>query len=355
MAGRQLRVVLVGASSLLGKELGEELADSPLGTAEVLLVDEEATEGQMTVVGDEAAIIQRLGVDSFAGADFVFFAGAMEQTRGAWQAARQAGAMVIDLSGALAGEPEILTWSPWLGRQTPNGGKRATAFVEKKPDLKTVAIAVAGPIATLLALVAAKLTNGLQRPRTLAATVLQPASELGSRGMDELHQQTVSLLSFKDLPQEVFDAQVAFNVIGAFGAESKAKLADADRGMRSQYAALMNGQLPELNLQLLQIPVFHGYTASIFVQFEEKVRLAALRGALDGDKIVFAQDQTDLPSNLATAGLREYLMSAVSADGEGDSQSFWLYAAADNLKIAAVNAIDCALAMRSLRPQGKVQ
>ena len=43
-------------------------------------------------------------------------------------------------------------------------------------------------------------------------TVLEPASEHGRRGMDELHEQTVNLLSFQQLPKGVFDAQVAFNV-----------------------------------------------------------------------------------------------------------------------------------------------
>jgi aspartate-semialdehyde dehydrogenase len=34
---------------------------------------------------------------------------------------------------------------------------------------------------------------------------------------------------------------------------------------------------------------------------------------------------------------------------------FWLWAAADNLKLTAMNAVACALEMRRLRPQGKVQ
>ena len=355
MAGHRLKIAIVGASSLLAKELGEELTESALASAEVLLFDAEAAEGQVTAVGDEPAVIQRLSGSSFGGTDFVFFAGSAEQTRASWQAARQAGATVVDMSSALTGEAEVLTWSPWMGRQKPNGAAGKASFVEKKPDLKTTVIVAAGPMATLMAVLVAKLTNGLQAPRTLAATVLQPASEFGSAGMDELHQQTVSLLSFKDLPQELFDTQVAFNIVGTFGGEAKAKLADAERTMRTEYAALMNGQGPALNLQLLQAPVFHGYTASIFLEFETAVSLAAVRAALDGDKIQFAKDEVDHPSNLSTAGQREFLLSAVPAGPDEESRGFWLYAAADNLKIAATNAIDCALAMRSLRPQGKVQ
>jgi len=50
----------------------------------------------------------------------------------------------------------------------------------------------------------------------------------------------------------------------------------------------------------------------------------------------------DAPSNLSTAG-------------EEDGRRFWIWAAADNLKLSALNAVACALELRKLRPQGTVQ
>ena len=35
--------------------------------------------------------------------------------------------------------------------------------------------------------------------------------------MDELHQQTVNLLSFQSLPREQYDAQVSFNLLPVAG------------------------------------------------------------------------------------------------------------------------------------------
>ena len=188
----------------------------------------------------------------------------------------------------------------------------------------------------------------------MAATVLQPASEFGSPGLDELHQQTVSLLGFKDLPQEVFDAQTAFNVLTDLGEEASPRLSASARRIQDHYAALSNQQLPELALQLLQVPVFHGYTGSIFLEFTEDVGRSAIAKALAGGRIEITEGE-DLPSNLLAAG-RSDLLIRVAASGSSETSSrFWLSMAADNLKIAAANAIDCALGMRSLRPQGKVQ
>ena len=354
MPAQPLRVVIVGASSLLGKELSEEIADSALGTAEILLFDSEAVEGQITTVGEEASFIRRVGASSFDAAAFVFFAGSQEQAREYWKKARQAGATVVDLTYALAGQPEVMVWSPWVAPLNAGSTRGDDGVAARKPDLQTAAIVPAHPVATILALIATRLGAGGLQARALAATVLQPASEFGSPGLDELHQQTVSLLSFKDLPQEVFDAQTAFNVLANLGEDAPRKLADSAEIITAQYAALANARLPELALQVLQVPVFHGYTSSIFLELSTPVAKAGLAKALAGGRVEIMMDG-DLPSNLLAAGRSDVLLS-IAASGSGETSTrFWLCVAADNLKIAAANAIDCALGMRSLRPQGKVQ
>ena len=44
-------------------------------------------------------------------------------------------------------------------------------------------------------------------------TLLQPASERGNAGVDELQEQTVNLLNFQQLQNKVFSGQLAFNVL----------------------------------------------------------------------------------------------------------------------------------------------
>ena len=56
--------------------------------------------------------------------------------------------------------------------------------------------------------------------------------------MDELHQQTVSLLSFQSLPREQYDAQVAFNLLPLLGSAAKVKLAATQARIAEEYAAL---------------------------------------------------------------------------------------------------------------------
>ena len=48
--------------------------------------------------------------------------------------------------------------------------------------------------------------------------------------MDELHQQTVNLLSFQPLPKDVYDAQVAFNMLARHGQKSQPRSIPSRRG-----------------------------------------------------------------------------------------------------------------------------
>ncbi len=351
MANRMYRIGIVGASSLAGKEVSDELGESLLGASDFVLLDEEEAEGQMTSAGDEAAFIQRLETSSFDRMDFVFFAGGAEVTRKHWQDARRAGASIVDLTYALDGQKDVLVRAPWVADALAGKAKRTA----REPDLNTPAVVAAHPAAVMLTLAAAR----LQRKLTLAsvaATVMEPASEYGRGAMDELHQQTVNLLSFQTLPREQYDTQVTFNLLPVLGEGAKVKLALTERRIRTHYADLSGGLLPVLALQMVQAPVFHGYVVSLLVELGAPASVEQVEAALAGEHLDVVSGESDPPSNLSAAGQEDIMVRVTGDPGEnGESTRFWLWLAADNLKLAALNAIACASELRRLRPLGKVQ
>jgi aspartate-semialdehyde dehydrogenase len=222
-------------------------------------------------------------------------------------------------------------------------------------DLGTQTVVPAHPVVVMLGLVAARVQR--QFPlHALAATVMEPASEHGSAAMDELHQQTVSLLSFQDLPREQYDAQVSFNLLASLGDAAKVKLRGTEDRIRRQYQALSNGLLPPLALQVIQAPVFHGYAVSVYLETQEAVTLGQMEAALAGEHVDLVAEGSESPSNLSAAGQEEIMVRVrKSHEGEETGKRFWLWMAADNLKLAAVHAIACAGVLGRLRPTGKVQ
>jgi aspartate-semialdehyde dehydrogenase len=342
----EYKIALVGASSLLAKELKECLTESPLAAASFVLLDVEDAQGQLDQVGDEVTVVQVIGDNSFEDMDFTFFAGSEELTRKYWRHALRAGSSVLDLTGALEGEPGVLVRAPWL------------QDAASSPDLLTKAVVPANAGALALALMLDRLQE-VAEIRFAAATVLQPASEYGKEGLDELHQQTVSLLSFQNMPRAVFDTQAAYNTLASFGESATASLARAEERIRRHYALLAGDRLPDLRLQVIHAPVFHGQTFSICIELEQPVPLSSLEDALGGEHLDLVLEETDSPSNIAAAGQNDvlvWLKPEPPVDRvSGETSRFWLWAASDNLRLAAQNAVECALDLRRLRPHGQVQ
>jgi aspartate-semialdehyde dehydrogenase len=339
------KIAIAGASTLLGKELKDAVSESALAAANFSLLDEDDTLGQLDQVGDEITFVRAIDPDSFENVDFTFFCGSEDLTRRHWQEALRAGSTVLDLSGALDREPGVLVRAPWL--ESGAG----------EPDLFTPAVVPAHPAAIALGVLLERLQQASPL-RLASATMLVPASEFSRGAMDELHQQTVSLLSFQAIPRAIYDAQAAYNLLGGFGDSAKASLSGLESRIQRHYEALGGGRWPLLGLQAIAAPVFHGHTFSISVELERPMDIALLEEALGGEHVEIVIEDTDSPSNLAATGQNGILVRVRPVqDRRNPSQAsrLWLWAATDNLRLYAQNAVECALELRKLRPQGKVQ
>jgi aspartate-semialdehyde dehydrogenase len=185
------------------------------------------------------------------------------------------------------------------------------------------------------------------------ATALEPASEHGKRGMDELHEQTVNLLSFQQLPKSVFDTQVAFNLLNRYGDKSLPSLASVESRIQQHFRTLVQDKIAVPSLMLIQAPIFHGHAFSLYIELEKPATLEALVTTLAGGHIDVLQSGEESPSNVNAAG-QEQVQVMVRADPEREN-AFWIWAASDNLRISALTAVECAESMIAARPRGKVQ
>jgi aspartate-semialdehyde dehydrogenase len=342
------KIAIVGAGSLRGKELNDALADSPFAGADFLLMDDESELGSLEAVGDEVTFIQRIDADSFRNVDFAFFAGEPELTRKHWQNASHAGASIIDLSGALEGEAGVLVRGPLADAELSSTASEA-------PTLETKAVVPAHPVAVTLALLLGRMAQNAPL-RSAAATVLEPASEYGRAAMDELHQQTVKLLSFQELPKQVYDTQVAFNTTPSFGEAAKFSLAASESRIRRHFALLAGDRLPEPDLQLLHVPVFHGYGISLAAELSRPTSLDQMEASLAGEHVEVVTADADPPTNLSIAGQPNILVRVrPHHTTDPETTRFRLWAGLDNLRFATLNALACALELKRLRPSGEVQ
>jgi aspartate-semialdehyde dehydrogenase len=341
--GNLYRAAIVGAASLKGKEVAEMLNERNFPAADIRLLDDDESMGQLEAMGDEISFIQRVRAEQFENVDFTFFASDVETTRKNWKDARDAASAIIDLSAALENEPGASVRSLWVERE--RGQSPA-------PELQPGPCVTAHPVAVTLALLLSR-AKKVGAIRGAVATIFEPASEHGQRGMDELHQQTVNLLSFQPLPKDVFDAQVAFNMVARYGQKSQPALDSVEARILRHYQKIAAADAPQPSIMLLQAPIFHGHALAVFVEMDHPVNVQALSQALAGDHVAIPGADEESPTNVSSAGQADIQLSLKLDPGQPNG--VWLWAAADNLRISAVTGVECAESMTATRPTGKIQ
>jgi len=337
------RLAIIGAGTLKGRELKDVLSDRNFPAQDVRLLDDDESLGQLEAVGEEPTFIQSVLPEHLENVDFSFFASDAAFTRNTWPMVRKSGSDIIDLSYALENEKGVLLRAPWVERELGLG---------RRVDFTPAPVTIAHPAAVVLALLLLRASKVGTIARTVI-TVFEPASEHGKRGMDELHEQTVNLLSFQQLPKAVFDEQVAFNLIDRYGEKSVSSLISVETRIQQHFHRLVGDRLMVPSLMLLQAPIFHGHAFSFYIELEQEAQIEELTAALSGDHVDVLQSGAESPSNVNAAG-QEQIQIFVRPDSQR-STGFWVWAASDNLRIAALTAVECAESMIAARPRGTVQ
>ncbi len=326
------RVAIAGASSLRGKELKHLLEDGGFPATEIRLLDEDIAVGMLTEAGGEPVLIQAVDDESFERVRFAFFAGSPSFAARHWEAAERAGATVIDLSGGLAEVPSARRWIPALDSLLPPPAHASPQGVSRLFLSPSAPVIVACSIAAALA--------GFSVER-LALVFLQPVSERGQAGIEELENQTTKLLSFQPIGQEVFDAQVAFNMLDRYGEASDERLADARSSIAREVRSYLAGRAPVPAIQLIQAPVFYSYAFTAYAELGGRPEPDELKRALEAAGIQAVGSAEAAPSNVSVAGENRLVLGQMEADPNVE-RGYWFWGAADNLRLAAANAVGIA-------------
>jgi aspartate-semialdehyde dehydrogenase len=104
---------------------------------------------------------------------------------------------------------------------------------------------------------------------------------------------------------------------------------------------------------VLQAPVFHGHGFSVYLEMEKPVAMADLSQALAGEHVVVSGSPEDTPTSVSAAGQGDILV-ALTIDAN-HKNGVWLWATTDNLRVAALTAVECAETMTASRPRGQIQ
>ncbi len=335
LAGRSssIRVAIVGASSLRGKELVQVLEERHFPSNDIVLLDTSVPAGTLTEAAGEPNFIRALEEESFEGARFAFFAGTAHDAEQNWRVAQRTGAIVIDLTGALTTPGHASGAIPWIPSLESILPPPKPPSMDASP--RTVFSSPAPPV-----IVACTLAAGLAKfaAQRISILLFPPVSDREQAGVEELEKQTTALLTFQPIAKPVFDAQVAFNLLPAYGPGAKPSLAEIRAAIARDVANYLSGRAPVPAIQLVQAPVFYGYAFAAYAEFASPVAAEQLQGAFANLGVEVTAPDEDAPDNTTIAGESKIRLARIEAD-PNVSGGVWIGGLADGLRLAATNAV----------------
>jgi aspartate-semialdehyde dehydrogenase len=306
-------IAIVGSTSLLGKELQEMLDDRALPMGRLTLLETEEYAGLLQEFAGEIQITQVISPNAFDDIDIAFFACSPEIMHSYVASGAKFPDLTIDLTQA------GLEGTVYLNGVSSSLLLRSQGYFVN-PHPATIVIG--------------RLLAHLQRSFTVqsaAITILEPASERGNAGVDELQEQTVSLLNFQQVEKKVFGGQLAFNILLEPDAEAR-----TERRIMDQLEKTLGSTYAKPAINAVQVPVFHSHVFSIFLNIAAGAEELTAHFANNPDFEV--HDAPGGPSPVGVVGSDKIHLARLRPVVGG----YALWAVADNLRIAASNAIQTA-------------
>ncbi|MEE2789610.1 MAG: aspartate-semialdehyde dehydrogenase [Myxococcota bacterium] len=323
-----LVVAVVGATGAVGEEMRKVLDERNFPVKRLVPLASGRSAGQTITWKNKDIIVEELDAHSFEGVDIALFSAGASVSEQFGPIAAEAGAFVVDNSRAFRMDPQVPLIVPEVNADALTSPSKIIA----NPNCSTIQMVVA--------LKPLHEHAGLKR---VVVSTYQSASGGGRDAMDELREQTVSLLNFRTPPVENFSRRLAFDTIPQIDRFEDDGFTREEHKMIFETRKIMS--LPDVGIcaTCVRVPVFIGHAMSVNVELERPLTAAqagALLASFPG--IVFHASQADFPVAADVQDTDDVHVGRLRVDPSvAHGLVFWIVA--DNLrKGAATNAIQIA-------------
>jgi aspartate-semialdehyde dehydrogenase len=329
MSERAYSVGIVG-TGIVAQQIAESLTERAFPLSDLRFL------GDSTAVGDEVEVDERTFAvepleDRSRDLDFVFLT-----REGVWserdvEIMVLGGATVIDCSGRYAREIDVPLVVPECNPDLVEEARERQIIAS--PDSVAIALSVVlGPLHA---------EAGLKR---VIATSLEPVSEAGAAGIDELSRQTIDLLQGRSSDAEIFPARVCFNVLPRMGEAGPSGDSLAEEQSAWQIRRILD--LPELAISVSRVcvPLFYGSGIALNVELQtpmDAAEMGEVLRAAPGILTTTAEEEVDLSVGDAV-GQDVTVVSRVRADRSTENALNAWVSYDNSRKGSAVNAVQIA-------------
>ncbi|MCX7724883.1 MAG: aspartate-semialdehyde dehydrogenase [Thermodesulfovibrio sp.] len=323
-------VAVVGATGAVGNEMIAILEERDFPVESLRLFASERSEGVLLKFKGQDIPVETLKEDSFNGIDIALFSAGAERSKIWAPIAVRSGCVVIDNSSQWRMDPEVPLVVPEVNLH----------------DLKWHKGIIANPnCSTIQMVVALKPIHDVAKIKRVVVTTFQSVSGTGKKAMDELLQQTVALLNFKDIEIKVYPHQIAFNVLPHIDKFLENGYTKEEMKMVWETQKIMGDPSIKVTATTVRVPVFRGHSESVNIETEKKITAQQVREILSkapGVVVMDNPEKNEYPLPIYASGKDEVFVGRIRED-ESIENGINMWIVSDNLrKGAALNAVQIA-------------
>jgi aspartate-semialdehyde dehydrogenase len=324
-----MNIAIVGATGNVGRKIIEVLEKKELSIDNLYLVASSKSAGsKIKFKGKQHEVFDLENFD-FSKAKITFFAaGGKISEKFAVNAAKNS--LIIDNSSYFRMDPDVPLIVPQVNPEHLNDIKKN---IIANPNCSTAQLVIA-----------LKPLHDLFKIKRVVVSTYQSVSGGGKAPMDELIEQTKSILDNKKVVSKNFTKQIAFNVIPQIDIFSDEGYTKEELKMSNETKKILDEKI-DLTATCVRIPVLVSHSESVNIQFEKPFSLDEVKKALDnfeGCKVIDERSDGGYSSPVEAAGKDETFISRIRED-KTIKNGLNLWIVSDNLlRGAALNAVEIA-------------
>ena len=326
------RVVVVGATGNVGREMLNILAEREFPVDEIAALASRRSLGTEISFGDKTVKTKDLETFDFTGWDIALFAIGSDATKIYAPRAAGAGCVVIDNSSLYRYDPAVPLIVPEVN---------ADQIVHYKNKM-----IIANPnCSTAQMVVALKPLHDRARIKRVVVSTYQSVSGAGKDGIDELWDQTKGIyVHGQEVAPKVFQKQIAFNVIPQIDVFLDDGSTKEEWKMVAETKKILDKSI-KVTATCVRVPVFVGHSEAVNIEFEEFLDEHEARDILreaPGIMVIDKREAGGYITPIECVGDYATYVSRIRQDSTIDNGiSMWIVS--DNLrKGAALNAVQIA-------------
>jgi len=327
------RVVVVGATGNVGREMLAILAEREFPMDEVAAVASPRSTGTEIEIGDTGRMVKCKNIEhfDFAGWDIALFSAGSGAAKDYAPTAAAAGCVVIDNSSYYRMDPDVPLIVPEVNPDAIDGYLKKN--IVANPNCSTAQLVVA-----------LKPLHDAAKIRRVVVSTYQSVSGAGKMGMDELFEQSRAIFVGDPVEPKKFTKQIAFNVIPHIDVFLDDGSTKEEWKMVVETKKILDPKV-KVTATCVRVPVFVGHSEAVNLEFEKEISAEQAQEILreaPGVMLIDKREDGGYVTPIESAGDGATFVSRVREDPTVEN-GLSLWCVSDNLrKGAALNAVQIA-------------